>query len=43
MCTSGNSDILIIATVIGSLYLYDLKNVGSNKNSTFKYNYNALA
>lgn len=27
MCTSGNSDVLIVATTLGSLMLYDLKNV----------------
>ena len=42
MCTPGNSDILILATVIGSLYLYDLKNIENNTNSTIKYNYMAL-
>ena len=42
MCTPGNSDILILATVIGSLYLYDLKNIENNTNSSIKYNYMAL-
>ena len=32
MCTPGNSDILILGTVIGSLYLYDLKNIEHNTN-----------
>lgn len=42
MCTPGNSDILILSTVIGSLYLYDLKNIENTANSSLKYNYGAL-
>ena len=42
MCTSGNSDILVVGTVLGSLYLYDLKNIDSNPNIGNKYNYRAL-
>jgi len=42
MCTPGNSDILILSTVIGSLYLYDLKNITANSNQGAKYNYTAL-
>ena len=42
MCTPGNSDILILSTVIGSLYLYDLKNIDNNANSTFNLNYMAM-
>jgi hypothetical protein len=32
MCTSGNSDILVLGTILGSIYLYDLKNIESNPN-----------
>ena len=42
MCTPGNSDILILGTVIGSLYLYDLKNIEHNTNQSMSYNYIAL-
>jgi len=42
MCTSGNSDILVVGTVLGSLYLYDLKNIDQNPNNGNKYNYKAL-
>lgn len=42
MCTSGNSDILVLGTVLGSLYLYDLKNIDSNPNIANRYNYIAL-
>lgn len=41
MCTPGNSDILIMSTIIGSMYLYDLKNIENNTNHS-KYNYQAL-
>ena len=42
MCTPGNSDILILGTIIGSLYLYDLKNIEHNTNQSMSYNYIAL-
>ena len=41
MCTSGNSDILILSTVIGSLILYDLRNIENSINPG-KYNHEAL-
>jgi len=41
MCTSGNSDILILSTIIGSLHLYDLKNIENSINPN-KYNHLAL-
>ena len=42
MCTSGNSDILVMGTILGSLYLYDMKNIESNPNLAMRYNYSAL-
>jgi len=42
MCTNGNSDILVLSTVLGSLYLYDLKNIEANPNMAQRYNYEAL-
>jgi len=42
MCTSGNSDILVLGTVLGSLYLYDMKNIDSNPNVAQRFNYTAL-
>ena len=41
MCTSGNSDILIMSTIIGSLHLYDLRNIENSINPN-KYNHMAL-
>ena len=43
MCTSGNADILIVATNLGSMLLYDLKNAGeSNPTLTSMLNFDAL-
>jgi hypothetical protein len=42
MCTNGSSDILILSTVLGSLYLFDLKNIDSNPNLGQRFNYQAL-
>ena len=42
MCTPGNSDIIILSTILGSLYLYDLKNIDSNPNLGHRFNYQAL-
>ena len=42
MCTPGSSDIIICSTVLGSLYLYDLKNIDSNPNLGNRFNYQAL-
>lgn len=40
MCTSGSADILIVATHLGSMLLYDLKNtVESNPNLIKTLNY----
>ena len=41
MCTSGNADLLILSTIIGSLHLYDLKNIENSINPS-KYNHLAL-
>jgi len=38
MCTSGSADILVVATVLGSLILYDLKNMDSNPTNDLNYN-----
>lgn len=32
ICTNGTSDILIVGTIMGSLYLYDLNNLNTNPN-----------
>lgn len=37
MCTSGSTDVLIIATNLGSLVLFDLKHIDSKPNSTLNY------
>lgn len=42
MVTPGNSDIIILSTVLGSMYLYDLKNIDSNPNLGNRFNYEAL-
>lgn len=42
MCTPGSSDMIILSTVLGSLYLYDLKNIDSNPNLGHRFNYQAL-
>ena len=43
MCTSGSADVLIVATNLGSLLLYDLNgNVESNPNIVDSLNYVAL-
>jgi len=43
MCTSGSADILIVATNLGSMLLYDLKNnVEGNPNLVKQLNYMAL-
>ena len=42
MCTSGSKDVLIVGTKLGSLYLYDLKNIESNPKMSSLYNYQAL-
>jgi hypothetical protein len=42
MCTSGTKDVLIVGTVLGSLYLYDLKNIETNSNLSMHLNYSAL-
>ena len=42
MCTPASSDILIVSTVLGSLFLYDLKDFESNPNISLNFNYIAL-
>jgi hypothetical protein len=42
MCTSGSKDVLVVGTVLGSLYLYDLKNIDSGYGHSLHYNYGAL-
>jgi hypothetical protein len=43
MCTSGSADILIVATDLGSMLLFDLKNIiDSNPTLTKELNYLAL-
>ena len=42
MCTPGSSDMIILSTILGSLYLYDLKNIDSNPNLGQRFNYQAL-
>lgn len=37
MCTSGSADILVVATALGSLILYDLKNMDSNPTDQLNY------
>jgi len=39
MCTSGSTDILIVATNLGSLLLFDLKNIDSNTTACDSLNY----
>ena len=43
MCTNGSTDILIVGTQMGSLYLYDLINNNTNPNASMLYNYAAVA
>lgn len=43
MCTNGSTDILIVGTQMGSLYLYDLINQNTNPNASLMYNYEAVA
>ena len=43
MCTNGSTDILIVGTQMGSLYLYDLINLNTNPNASLMYNYEAVA
>ena len=43
ICTNGTTDILIVGTVMGSLYLYDLNNLNTNPNQAMHYNYEAMA
>ena len=43
MCTSGSSDILIVGTTLGSIILYDLKNIiDSNPTLNSFMNYKGL-
>jgi hypothetical protein len=43
MCTSGSADILIVATSLGSMLLFDLKNtIDSNRTRNLSLNYLAL-
>ena len=42
ICTNGSTDILIVGTEMGSLYLYDLNNLNTNPNA-MDYNYLAMA
>jgi len=42
MCTPGSKDVLIVSTVLGSIYLYDLKNIEGGSNMVSQYNYTAL-
>ena len=42
MCTTGGTDLLLIATEIGSLYLYDLKNAPLNLAQTDQLNYDGF-
>lgn len=40
MCTSGNADILVVATSLGSLQVFDLKNIidgNPQKNQALDY------
>jgi len=39
MCTTGSADVLITSTVLGSLYLYDLKNIETNPNNGINFNF----
>ena len=43
ICTNGSTDILIVGTIMGSLYLYDLNNLNTNPNQAMHYNYTAMA
>lgn len=43
MCTNGSTDILIVGTVMGSLYLYDLNNISTNPNQALQYDYVSMA
>jgi len=42
MCTSGTTDILVVGTNLGSLILYDLKNIESNPFLGDQLNYMGL-
>lgn len=43
MCTSGSADILIVATNLGSIVLFDLKNIiNSNPTLIASLNFEAL-
>ena len=42
MCTPASSDTIILGTVLGSLFLYDLKNIESNPSAANTYNYQAM-
>jgi len=42
MCTPGSADALIVGTILGSLFLYDLKNSESDPNLALKYNFESL-
>jgi hypothetical protein len=42
MCTPASSDNIILGTVLGSLFLFDLKNIESNPSACYDYNYNAM-
>lgn len=42
MCTPGSADLIILGTILGSLFLFDLKNIETNPNLQYNYNYTAL-
>ena len=43
ICTNGSTDILIVGTIMGSLYLFDLNNLNTNPNQAIQYNYESMA
>ncbi len=42
MCTPGSADALIVGTSLGSLFLFDLKNIEGNPNLALNYNFEAM-
>lgn len=42
MCTTGGTDLLLVATELGSLYLYDIKNAPLHQAQTDKLNYSGF-
>ena len=43
ICTNGSTDILIVGTIMGSLYLFDLNNLNTNPNQATHYDYVSMA